>query len=103
MKTTLCTWEDETSNRHVQFSIDYAIENGAVAIQSVTPQKVSFVCQDTNTVQNSIGVHTNSGRTMLADQFRTSPAWEKLAAAIANPNADAVIPNMSIRMEVASV
>lgn len=100
MKTTLCTWEDETSNRQVQFSINYLIENGAVAIQTVTPQKVSFVCPETNTVLRSVGVHTAAGQTMLSDQFRNSPAWEKLANAIANPNADIAIPNMSIRMEV---
>ena len=101
MKTTLCTWEDETSSRHIQFSVEYSIESGAIAIKTVTPHKVSFVTE--GTVERSVGVHTDAGRNMLAEQFRNSPAWAKLPGAIANPNADAVIPNMTIRMEVASV
>ena len=103
MKTTLCTWEDETSNRQIQFSVEYTIENGAVAIKTVTPNKVSFVCPDTNTVKRSVGVHTDTARAMLSDQFRNSMGFERLATAIANPNADTVIPHMSIRMDVSTV
>ncbi len=103
MKSTLCTWEDETSNRHIQFSVEYTIENGAVAIKTVTPNKVSFVCPETNTIEHSMGVHTDKGREMLTEQFRSSMGFEKLAAAIANPNGDVVLPNMSIRMEVSAV
>ncbi len=103
MKTTLCTWEDETSNRQIQFSVDYLIENGAVSIRTVTPNKVSFVCPDTNTVRRSVGVHTDTAREMLAGQFRNSMGYERLASAIANPNGDVVIPHMSIRMDVSTV
>ena len=103
MKTTLCTWEDETSNRHIQFSVDYVIDRGAVEIKSVTPHKVSYVCPESNTVQNSVGVHTRTGRQLLANQFRKSEAWEKLAFAIANPNGDTTIPNVSVRMEICAV
>ena len=103
MKTTLCTWEDETSNRHIQFSVEYSIENGAVAVNNVTPTKVSFVCPESNTVQRSIGVHTDGGREMLAAQFKNSLGFEKLATAIANPNGDITMPNMSIRMDVSTV
>ena len=101
MKTTLCTWEDETSNRNIQFSVEYSIENGAIAINTVTPQKVSFITD--GTVERSVGVHTDAGRILLAEQFRNSPAWDKLPGAIAHPNGDAVIPNMTIRMDVATV
>ncbi len=100
MKTTLCTWEDETSNRQVQFSIDYSIENGAIEIATVTPQKVSFVCPETNTVQRSIGVHTESARQLLAEQFQSAPAFARLATAVGSPNADTNVPHMSIRMDV---
>ena len=103
MKTTLCTWEDETSNRQIQFSVDYTIENGAVAIRTVTPVKVSFVCPESNTVRRSVSVHTDAARQLLADQFRNSMGYERLASAIANPNGDVVIPHMSIRMEVSAV
>ena len=103
MKTTLCTWEDETSNRQVQFSVEYTIENGAVTIKTVTPNKVSFVCPETNTVKNSVGVHTETGRNLLSSQFRNSMGFERLATAIANPNADTVIPHTSIRLDVSTV
>ena len=103
MKTTLCTWEDETSNRQIQFSVDYLIENGAVSIRNVTPNKVSFVCPDTNTVRRSVGVHTAAARQMLSGQFRNSMGYERLASAVANPNGDVVIPHMSIRMDVSTV
>ena len=103
MKTTLCTWEDETCNRHVQFSVNYVIDRGAILVKSVIPLKVSFVCPESNTVMDSVGVHTDAGCDLLVDQFRRSAAWQKLATAIANPNGDTVIPHMSIRMEVAGV
>ena len=103
MKTTLCTWEDETSQRQIQFSVDYTIENGAVAIRKVTPVKVSLICPETNTVRRVIGVHTDAARHMLASQFRNSMGFTRLASAIAHPNGDVVIPHMSIRMEVSSV
>ncbi len=103
MKTTLCTWEDETSNRQVQFSIDYSIENGAVEIETVTPQKVSFICPESSTVQRSVGVHTLAGRRLLADQFRGAAAWDQLAAAVGSPNADVGMPHIAIRMDVLAV
>ncbi|MGI9519126.1 MAG: hypothetical protein ACR2NP_18890 [Pirellulaceae bacterium] len=103
MKTTLCTWEDEICNRHVQFSVDFVIDRGAVTVKNVTPRKISFVCPHSNTVQGTLGVHTDAGRHLLVDQFRNSDAWAKLATTIANPNGDSVIPQMSIRMEVAGV
>ena len=103
MKTTLCTWEDETSHRQIQFSVDYTIENGAVAIRTVTPTKVSFIDAQSNTVRRIVGVHTDAARHMLASQFRNSMGFERLASAIAHPNGDVVIPHMSIRMEVSSV
>ena len=87
MTSTLCTWEDETCNRQVQFSIDYSAENGTVEINAVTPQKVSFVCPDSNSVLRSIAVHTRAGRDMLAGQFRNSSAFAELISRIANPGA----------------
>ena len=103
MKTTLCTWEDEVCNRQVQFSVDYTIENGAIEIKKVTPQKVSFICPESNTVLRSVGIHTTAGRRLVADRFRQAPAWNQLANAVASPNADINLPHMAIRMEIASV
>jgi hypothetical protein len=102
MKTTLCTWEDETSNRQVQFSIGFTNENGTVAIESVTPHKVSFVCPTSNTLLRSVGVHTRSGREFLAAQFRSSQAFAKLAAVINNSGNELPMPNFGIRADVCS-
>ena len=60
MNTMLGQWEDEENNRQVQFSIDYTIEDSSIEIKSVTPNKVSFVCPESNTVVRTIGVHTES-------------------------------------------
>ncbi len=100
MKTTLCTWEDETCNRQVQFSIAYTIENRAVRINRVTPQKISFVCPETNAVSRVIAVHTDRGRRLLADRFLASQARTQLERAIGSPNANVSLPHMGIRMEI---
>jgi hypothetical protein len=83
MGTYKATWEDEDNNRLVQFSVDYTTENGSVEIASVTPTKVTFVCQETNTFIRSIGVHTNAGRALLAKQFEQSGRISDLAAQVA--------------------
>lgn len=64
------TWEDEETNRQIEFSIQYGLENSDVRIQSVTPTKVSFICPQTNACTRSLGVHTSAGRRVLADRLR---------------------------------
>ena len=68
MKNCVVNWEDDENNRHVQLSVAYAIEGGEVSIENVTPTKVTFTGQDNRT----IGVHTEKGRNLLADQFLKS-------------------------------
>ena len=99
-KSTLATWEDEANNRQIQFSVDYVIENGAIEIKTVTPEKVSFVCPETNTCYRTVGVWTQSGRNLLAGAFHDSGATEHLRNAIASPNADTVIPQMNVRQVI---
>ncbi len=65
----MAQWEDEAKNRQVQFSIGYSVEAGSIAIGDVTPTKVTFICPESNTALSSVGVHTEKGRSMLADQF----------------------------------
>ncbi len=84
MSSTIATWEDEDTNRHIQFSVEYTIENDRVEIGNVTPNKVSFVCPTSNTVTRAIGVHTNSGRSHLVDQIRTAGKIETVVNEIAN-------------------
>ena len=84
--TYLTSWEDEENNRHVQFSVEYAIENGMVNLDSVTPQKVSFICPTSNTRLGSVGVWTEKGRSMLAGQFHASGKVETLKNEILNRN-----------------
>ncbi len=83
---TMAQWEDETCNRQVQFSVEYSIKNGALVIDSVTPSKVTFIDAQSNTALNSIGVHTEKGRKMLADQFAASGKLDELAIELGRRN-----------------
>ncbi len=102
MKSTLCTWEDEICNRQVQFSIGYSNENGTVEINTVTPQKVSFICPTSNSVLRCVGVNTDAGRSLLANKFRASKAFSKLTAVIGNNVNDMTMPGLEIRTDVCS-
>ncbi|HMO15239.1 MAG TPA: hypothetical protein PKD64_13905 [Pirellulaceae bacterium] len=88
MTSTLATWEDEENNRHIQFSVTYSTENGNVEIQSITPEKISFVCPETNTCTRSIGIWTETGRNLVAQAIRKSAALPQLKAAIAEFSRD---------------
>ena len=65
MNSTIAVWEDEENNRKVQYSVDYAIENGTIEIVTVTPRQVDFTCDS----KNSVGVHTRKGKTLLAEKI----------------------------------
>ncbi len=83
---TMAQWEDETSNRQIQYSIGYSIENATVKVNHVAPTKVSFIDPTTNTATRSIGVHTEKGRKMLADQFAASGKLDEVVVEIAKRN-----------------
>ena len=103
MTTTLAIWEDEENNRQIQFSIQYVIEGGAVKIKAVIPEKVTFVCPETNTCIRSLQVWTPTGRRMLANFFRRSSAFVQLQYAIAGPNGDFSQSDVSVRQEICTV
>ena len=71
MGTYNATWEDEENNRLVQFSVNYTTENGSI-IASLTPTKITFLCQETKETIRSIGVYTEKGRALIAKQFEQS-------------------------------
>ena len=72
------TWEDEEKNRHVEFSVAYAIENDQVQVREITPQSVSFICEKAGRPIRSIKVHTATGRSLLSRQFANSAAFAQL-------------------------
>jgi hypothetical protein len=72
MHTIETQWEDEENNRQVAFAVEFTRRNDAVEIQSLTPRKVTFLCKESNVPLRSIGVWTEKGRQLLANQFRAS-------------------------------
>ncbi len=90
MNSVIAQWEDEDCNRQVQFSVEYSIENGAVEIANVTPTKVSFICEETNTIIRSIGVHTLTGCKKLAEQIIAAGQIDRLKGEIIERNNELV-------------
>ncbi len=86
MNSVIAQWEDEENNRQVQFSVEYAIENSVVNVSSVTPNKISFICPDTNSCVRSIGVHTEKGRQMMTDQINGAGQVDALISELAARN-----------------
>jgi len=72
MQTIQTNWEDEENNRHVAFAVQYTRKDNAVEICSVTPQQVTFMCPESNAPLRSIGVWTEKGRQLLANQLTNS-------------------------------
>jgi len=83
MGNLLASWEDEENNRQIQFAVEYTIAGANVEITSVTPNKVSFVCPETNTCLRTVGVHTSAGRDLLADRILKSGRMQELRTEIA--------------------
>ena len=69
MKTAVVNWEDDDNNRHIQFSMEYSIENGQVELGRVTPKSVSFVCPSSGVPKRTIGVHTETGRQLISTKL----------------------------------
>ena len=83
MNNMIASWEDEENNRQIHFSVTYVVENGKVEINDVTPDKVAFVCPESNTVLRQIGVHTSGGRSHLASKLTAAGQIDQLATEIA--------------------
>ena len=78
----LAQWEDGENHRQIQFSVEYSIESSAVVLDRLTPEKVTFICPETNTITRNVGVHTNKGRSIINDQFAQSGKLDELIIAI---------------------
>ncbi|MCC7474433.1 MAG: hypothetical protein IT425_03490 [Pirellulales bacterium] len=68
MQNCQATWEDEENNRHVELVVNYRLDESRVEINNVTPTRVTFFCPTSGNKLRSIGVWTDGGRRMLAQQ-----------------------------------
>ncbi len=75
-------WEDDETNRRVDLIVNYSLEEAGVAINGLTPTKVTFLDPATNNELRSIGVWTSAGRRILERQFRATAQFEAIRAAI---------------------
>ena len=78
MHTIETHWEDEENNRKVAFAVQVKRTSDAVEIHSLTPKQVTFLCPQSNAPLRSIGVWTETGRELLANQFRASEQMAQL-------------------------
>ncbi|HIF34516.1 MAG TPA: hypothetical protein EYQ75_23240 [Planctomycetaceae bacterium] len=70
MNTFTANWEDEENNRIVQLAVDYQIDDGQIAIDTVTPTSIIFFDSASRTPVRRIGVWTEKGRAVLRRQFQ---------------------------------
>lgn len=76
-------WEDEENNRHIEFLVEYTKKDDEVEIAKVTPKQVTFLCPESKSPVRSIGVWTEKGRELLADQLHESGHVTKLEQSLA--------------------
>lgn len=84
MNSYQSVWEDDETNRKVELLVNYSHNESGVAINEITPTKVTFHCPTTKEVVRSIRVWTKAGRAMLANQFHATGQIESLEQEIAN-------------------
>ena len=65
-------WEDEENNRHVTLSVEFTRCDEAIEIANVTPKQVTFLCPESKNPLRSVGVWTDKGRDLLANQILDS-------------------------------
>jgi len=76
-------WEDDETNRKVEFLVNYSFDGEQVTIADITPTKVTFVDPATKAEIRSIGVWTKGGKSLLSRQFRATEQAGELVNAIA--------------------
>ncbi len=86
MNSCQANWEDEESNRRVELVVNYRLDATRVEINHVTPTRVTFLCPTSGNPMRSIGVWTNGGRRILAQQVKTSGRLRSLKQEIAAGN-----------------
>ena len=64
-------WEDSAKRREVELHVELALEAGLVRIETIRPTTVTFFNAE-GEAERTIGVHTETGRDLLARQFLAS-------------------------------
>ena len=78
MNSVQAHWEDEENNRRIEFAVQAKRGQDGVEIESLTPQRVTFVCPHTSDDLRSVGVWTEKGRELLVDQLHNSGSFADL-------------------------
>lgn len=81
MPTCQTNWEDEENNRRVAIRLGYEIENGQVAVRSVTPTQVSFL-DEARQIVRAMSVWTDKGRQLLAREAEAQGWTQAMVAKI---------------------
>ncbi len=84
MNSCQSVWEDDETNRKVELLVNYSHDESGVAINEITPIKVTFIDPATRSALRSIGVWTKTGRALLVNQFRAAGRIESLEQEIAS-------------------
>ena len=77
MKTAITTWEDEETNRNIEFAVQYKLDGESVTIHDVTPKTVTILCGTSGAVLRRMHVHTEKGRQLLTRIWRTRGGLEQ--------------------------
>lgn len=83
MKSYQACWEDEENNRKIAVRVDYTVGQDSVRISAVTPEEVTFLCPQTKACLRTIQVWTETGRSLLARQFRASTQFVEIQQELA--------------------
>jgi hypothetical protein len=85
MKTSYqANWEDEDNNRQVELVVNYQLDQARVEISDVTPTRVNFLCSKSGKQLRTVGVHTPTGRRVLAHQMAAAGRLATLPQEIAD-------------------
>jgi hypothetical protein len=84
MKTSYqANWEDEENSRQVELVVNYRLDQTRVDLSDVTPTRVNFLCSKSAKQLRSVGVHTATGRKLLARQIEAAGRLATLPQEIA--------------------
>jgi hypothetical protein len=84
MKTSYqANWEDSENHRQVELVVNYQLDQNRVEVRDVTPTRVNLLCPQSGKQLRSIGVHTKSGRSLLARQVEAAGRLATLPQEIA--------------------
>jgi hypothetical protein len=70
-------WEDEPRAREVEILVHYTLEAGLVAIDAISPTKVSLFSQHTPHPTRVLPVHTPTGRRLLTQAYLAARETEQ--------------------------